>query len=73
MEVGKGKIERKKKEKKKKPHQLLRTIYVSSLPSCEVNSSRTLSLPPRSKQRDGVRSVISAENTQRLMGSNEGQ
>lgn len=43
-----------KKKHKKKTKLLLRTIYVNSLPSCEVNSCRTFAPPPQSKQRDGA-------------------
>lgn len=66
-------VGKKNRRNKKTTNFSLRTIYVNSLPSCEVNSSRTLSLPPQSKQRDGVRSCYLGANTQRLMGSNEGQ
>lgn len=47
----------KKKIKKEKTNFLSEQIYVNSLLSCEVNSCRSLALPPRSKQRDGGGSV----------------
>lgn len=47
----------KQKKKERKTKLLLRTIYVNSLPSCEVNSCRTLALRPPSEQRDGAASV----------------
>lgn len=46
-----------KKIKEEKTNFFSEQIYVNSLLSCGVNSCRSLALPPRSKQRDGVGSV----------------